>query len=418
MNNIIIKKENKFKSMYISFNLLLPLNAEDNSKNALVASILRQGSEKYKTEQEIELELAKNYNSLLNVNLDRIGGTYNIEFGLEVINKESIEEDALENGLQILEQIIYFPLLENNKFKREYVEREKQYLLSKIEEEKNNKRVYALRRLEEEVFEESEYRLNVLGTEKLILKEDEETLYAYYLKILRKAEKKVLIVGNTSGYTNLEELVKKYLFREDDFKNNDNLHLSDSVKIINKNHIEEKTEYQKINQSVLCMGLGIENYTNKDFFVSSIYNAILGETPSSKLFQNVREKESLAYFAKSQYLRHMGVIYIISGINLLDVAKAKKIIIRQLEDMKNALISDEEFNAAKSHIIYSYKALEDKKENIAKMILSDGLLFGDKKIDNYWKISGFEKVEKKDVVGFASKVFVDTIFLLGGKQDE
>lgn len=400
--------------MYISLNFVMPLESKENSKNALVASILKQGCDKLRSEQEIELQLAKNYNASLDVSLDKIGNKYNIEFSIEVINKRYLDKDVLEDVIKILEEVVYNPLVPEGAFDEKYVEIEKQVLINKIEEEKSSKKVYALRRLEEEMFKYDEYGKNVIGAKEDILSQDGKTLYKQYLKIINTAEVKVFVVGNTDGYNNIEDIIKKHLIKSR--KNTEMKGSSDKAHQLVKSSINEITEYEEINQSTLCIGLRINNYEEKDYFIASIYSAILGETPSSKLFQNVREKENLAYFAKAQYLRHVGAIYAFCGVNLSNVSKAKKVINRQLVDLENKNISDEEIEAAKKYIIYAFKAIEDNKEKIYKVTFGDSMFFKNKNISIEQKIEIISKTTKEDISSFAKRVYVDTIYLLGGTE--
>ena len=66
------------------------------------------------------------------------------------------------------------------------------------------------------------------------------------------------------------------------------------------------------------------NEKDNDKFVALIYNAILGGTPTSKLFQNVREKNSLAYTASSNFIRQKANILIKCGIDIPNYEKALK----------------------------------------------------------------------------------------------
>ena len=117
---------------------------------------------------------------------------------------------------------------------------------------------------------------------------------------------------------------------------------------------EEKVvkEQMDVNQGKLNLGLDVD-YDDK--FAISLYSAILGGGANSKLFQNVREKAGLAYYAGSSFLRRKNAITIKSGIELVNYDKALKIIKEQIEEMKKGNISDKEFEDAKNLIIASIK---------------------------------------------------------------
>jgi len=167
----------------------------------------------------------------------------------------------------------------------------------------------------------------------------------------------------------------------------------------------------------LCMGLNVKNTDKNLVPIIAVYNSILGGTPASKLFQNVREKESLAYFAKSQYNKYINAIYIYSGINLCNVEKATSVIKRQLEDLKNGNITDEEIDTAKKNIVLTYKSLSDSKVGLGRTMLANSLYYSEEfDIDNF--VKQVENVTIKDVVNVAKDIELNTIYLLGGKIDE
>lgn len=408
-NNIKLVNDNKFKSVFVSVNFIRNLKKEENAKNALLASILKKGTEKLKTEKEMELELSKLYASSLDVNVEKVGGIYNVEFGAEYINKKYVDEDVSEKVLNILHDVIYAPYLENGNFSKEIFDREKDALIERINQEKNDKRRWSLVRLEQEMYNENDYGTSVYGSVEDIQKETEETIYEYYKEFLKTSEIRIVVVGNLDGYDNLEQTLK------DKFLKNDVVLEKTDIK--NRKEFRKVEEYEKLNQSVLCLGLNVKN-TNKDLIpVVTVYNSILGTTPASKLFQNVREKESLAYFAKSQYNKYINAIYIYSGINLRNVEKAASVISKQLEDIKNGNISYEEINTAKKNIVLTYKALSDSKAALARTILANSLYSEEGlNIDKF--INDVEKVTIGEVVSVAKDIEVNTIYLLGGKIDE
>jgi len=408
-NNIILINDNKFKSIFVSVNFIRKLKKEENSKNALLASILKKGTEKLKTEKELELELSRLYASSLDVNVEKVGGLYNVEFGAEYINKKYVDEDVADKVLNILHDIIYTPYLESGKFSKEIFDREKDVLIERINQEKNDKRRWSLIRLEQEMYNENDYGTSVYGSIEDIQKETEETIYEYYKEFLKTSEIRIVVVGNLDGYDNLKETLK------DKFLNNNVV--IEKFDIKNREEFRKVEEYEKLNQSVLCLGLNVKN-TKKDLVpIVTVYNSILGTTPASKLFQNVREKESLAYFAKSQYNKYINAIYIYSGINLSNVEKATSVISKQLEDMKLGNISDEEINTAKKNIVLTYKALADSKAALARTMLANTLYSEEcLNIDKF--ISDVEKVTIENVVNIAKDIEINTIYLLGGKINE
>ena len=149
-----------------------------------------------------------------------------------------------------------------------------------------------------------------------------------------------------------------------------------------------------------------------------MYNALLGGTPSSKLFQNFREKESLAYTVRSRYYRFKDIIIIYAGIQKENFEKAKIVLEKEINKIKDGDISDEEFYASKKSIISDLKEWNDSKIALAKMFISN--LFANKEnsltLDEM--IEKMNKVTKQDVIDMANKISIEKIFFLGGEVNE
>lgn len=414
MKSIIINNE-KFKSIFVSINLLLPLKAEDMSKNALLAMVLKKANDEYKTEKELQKELARLYNMKLTSSVEKYNGVYNIGFEMELINKKYIEQDVLERGLYILNQVITGPLKNANGFNKDIVDREKEKLIVRIKEQQDQKRNYALDKIEEFTFEEEDYGYPKLGKETDVIKIDEKNLYEYYLKVLKEAEIITIVYGNLNGYDNIQGTLDKYLSNFDSNKKVRDSEIKENIEYYSAPQIKE--ECQDISQSVLCFGLKFIGLTENEIFTSAVLNAILGGSPSSKLFQNIREKESLAYYARSIYNKQKKAIYIISGIEPENYEKAKSIIMAEVQKMINGDITEEEINTAKDHVISTYREIEDNKGAQNRFILSNEILF-EKEIQIEDIIKNILDVKKEDIINTAKKMNIQKIFLLGGRQND
>ena len=162
-----------------------------------------------------------------------------------------------------------------------------------------------------------------------------------------------------------------------------------------------------VTQGKLIIGLCAPK-TNKA--VVSMYNTILGGGANSKLFQNVREKASLAYSAGSSYIRRQNLILVQTGIEIENYEKALNIIKEQLEDMENGNITDEEFEAAKSLIVSSVEQIPESHEDTITFYY-DQRLFGENlTVEEY--LNNIKKVTKEEVIKIAKEVKMDTIYFL------
>ena len=147
-----------------------------------------------------------------------------------------------------------------------------------------------------------------------------------------------------------------------------------------------------------------------------MYNTILGGGANSKLFQNVREKAGLAYSASSSYIRRKNTIFIKTGIETANYDKAVEIIKKQIEDMKNGDITDDEFNSAKELILSSLRLLSESQEDLIAYDF-DRVLYGESvKLEEYMK--QIENVTKEQVIDIAKDVQLDTIYFMQGGENK
>lgn len=413
MSNIYKINNEKFKSIYFSVNFTMPVNKKQISENSLLSAILGKSCDKYKTQKEMQKYLYSLYGANFDVGIERFGDLYNIEFRCECINKEFLpgKEDVVNEVLEFLYNIIYKPDIKNNTFNKEIIEREKEFVLNKIREVKDDKLRYGVRKMEELMCKNEPFSIYVYGDEDDILKITEEDLYKRYTEVINNSAIIVIVSGNLSGYDDIETRINN-IFGNKLTSNLDYKELIYDKK--EKHQKEEIIESQETTQSVLTYGLRINNINSNDFYKLSVYNALLGGTPSSKLFQNFREKESLAYTVRSRYYRFKDIIIIYAGIQKENYEKAKKVLENEINLIKEGKVTDEEFNASKQSIISNLKEWNDSKIALSKMFISNMFATKSNTLELEDMINNMNKVTKQDVIDIAKNIAIEKVFFLGG----
>ena len=140
--------DEKFKSIYFSVNFTMNSNEQEISQNAILASVLSKSSKKFKNQSEIEKYLNNLYGANFDVNVEKFGDLYNIEFSIECVNKKFLpnNEDVVKYSLKFLHSMIYEQDLS---FDSEIVNREKEYILDRIRSKKDDKLKYGVIKTEE-----------------------------------------------------------------------------------------------------------------------------------------------------------------------------------------------------------------------------------------------------------------------------
>ena len=140
------------------------------------------------------------------------------------------------------------------------------------------------------------------------------------------------------------------------------------------------------------------------------YNGILGGSANSKLFQNVREKASLAYSAGSLYIKNKNSIVIRSGIEQKNYEKALEIIEKQIDDMKQGNFDETDMKNAKQLIVASFRSMEDEQDSTISYYFGKEMEQENADIATY--ISKIENVRKEQIVKVAQNVTINTIYFL------
>ena len=403
-------KTEKFKTNLIAIMLTTKLDRENVTKNALIPAVLRRGTKNLITQEEINKKLEEMYGASLDCGLDKTGDNQVLKFYIETVNDEFLPQEA-ENMLKIsLEKIFEFvfnPYLENGCFKKEYVEQEKENIKQIIDGKIDNKARYSLDRCIEEMYKDQPYGLYKYGYVEDMKDINEKNLYEYYQQLINECKIDIFVSGIIDEET--ENIIKN---NENIIKLKDREPQYNEPEIIAKKSEKENDvqESMDVTQGKLIIGMVLDIDDDNLRFDVMIYNSIFGGSANSKLFQNVREKASLAYTASSSYYRFKNNIFINCGIEIKNYEKALEIIKQQIEDMKKGDFTDEEVENAKKGIIASIKTIDDEQDTEITYFFSQELSKSKCNIEQY--MQRISEVTKDKVVDVANKVSVDTVYFL------
>ena len=403
-------KTEKFKTNLIAVMLTTKLDRKNITKNALIPAVLRRGTKFMQTQEEINKKMEDMYGASFDCGLDKTGDNQILKFYMETVNNEFLPQDAenmIKSSIEKIFEIIFNPYLENGVFKKEYVEQEKENIKQIIDGKIDSKARYALDRCIEEMYKNEPFGLYKFGYVEDLKDINEKNLYEYYLELIKTCKIDIYISGivdeNIHNIIKQNENIEKLQERKPDFK---------EFELVKKENEEAKEiqESMEVTQGKLILGLDV-NILDKDArYKIMIYNSLLGGSANSKLFQNVREKASLAYTASSSYYRFKNNIFINCGIDIPNYQKALEIIKKQIEDMKNGDFTDEEIDNAKNGIIASIKTIDDEQDTEITYYFGQELSGTKTSLEEY--IENIQKVNKADVLEVAKQISINTIYFL------
>ena len=400
---------NKFKTNLFAIMLTTKIDNENVTKNALISLLLRRGTKNLKSQEEISKKLEDMYGANFDCGIDKIGDNHVIKFYLESLNDSFLpeKEENFEKSLDTILEIVFNPLIEGNKFKEEYFKLEKEKLKQIIEGKKDNKSVYAFNRCIEEMYKDKPFGIYKFGKVEDLEKITNGELYKYYQELIQKCKIDVFISGkiqkDIKQKIEKNENIQKLQERQADYVQNS---VQNNL-VKEENVVEEKLD---ITQGKLVIGLDLKQDSKDSKNIALIYNGILGGTANSKLFQNVREKASLAYTASSNYIRQKANIFVRCGIEIKNYEKALKIIKEQIEDMKNGNYADEEIQNTKQNIISTIEGIPDEQDTQITYYFGQELTGTENSIEEY--IKNIKSVTKQQIVDLANTVKINTIYFL------
>ena len=403
---------NQFKTNLYAVFLATPLSRENVTKDALIAAVLRRGTMSIPSQDKISKELEEMYGASFDCGIEKTGDNHIIKFYLEALNEEFLpeKEELTQKCINILLDIVTNPLIENNGFKKEYVDSEKENLKQIINGKIDNKSRYALDRCIEEIFKGEPYGLYKYGYIEDLENITPESLYEYYKKLIQNCKIDIYYSGLFND-NKTEEIINKKL-QENKIESRKAEYIVNNETTEKKNIEQPKIieDSMDITQGKLVLGLQINDNNKDSRFAASVYNAVLGGGANSKLFQNVREKNSLAYTASSSYIRTKNIILIHCGIDIDKYKKALETIKEQLEDMKKGNFTDEDVEDSKKLIVSSIKSISAEQDT---EITYD---YGQELSSEHMTIKEYEEkiqnTTREQIIEIANKININTIYFL------
>ena len=413
--NVHVVPSTTYKTNTLLLHMRSALSKDTVTKRALLPFVLQNGTEKYPSRQDIRHELDDLYGATLNVEVSKKGENHLMTFKMDVANEKFLTDSRplLEKAVELLASVVLHPKEDNGSFDKSIVEGEKRTLKQKLASVYDDKMRYANMRLTEEMCEDEPFSLFVHGDKDDIPSIDEKSLYEYYKQALENDQLDLYIVGDVKedDMKNLIEKNFKALFeserREQMVNKTTHKHVGTSREII---------EEQDIQQGKLHIGYRTHTtYDSDDYFALQLFNGVFGGFSHSKLFINVREKASLAYYAASRVETHKGLIVVMSGIESNKYDDATKIIFEQMEDMKKGEFTDEDLEQTKAVLKNQLLETVDVPRGIIEMDYHNKISSKNRPFSEW--MEKIEEVKKEDIVRVAEKIQLDTVYFLKGKEE-
>ncbi|MGL6105856.1 EF-P 5-aminopentanol modification-associated protein YfmF [Romboutsia sp.] len=405
--NLTLIPQTKFKTNLVSIYLQRTLDREEVTKNALLSNLITSGCEKYPSTRELSKKMDDLYGSTVFADVSKRGERQIVSFKIISTNEKYLDEKIFKQVIEFLDEVVNRPLVIDGGFKKEYVDIEKTNLKDRIQGIINDKSRYALERTFEEMCKGERFSISELGYEEDLDKISPQDLYNYYKEIIKTSPIEIVVEGDFEEKEIVDIITKDFTFERgtiievprEDYKKE-----IEQVKVI-----EDKMD---ITQGKLVMGYrtNIDFKDEDKYYALVVGSSVLGGGPHSKMFINIREKESLCYYIYSAVEKYKGILFISSGIEFQNYEKAVELVKEQMHSMKNGEISENELDNSKKALINSMKSLGDSIGGMSDFYFAQGISQTNSTVEEI--IEKVAKVKTEDIVNAFKEIELDTVYFL------
>jgi predicted Zn-dependent peptidase len=406
-----VVQTDKYKTNTIVWKMKAPLTKEEVTMRALLPQVLQSSSAKFPTSAGLRSYLDELYGATFFVDLAKKGEYHIMSFSIEIANEKFLMDASplLQKGFEFLAEILTKPNLKADGFETETVEKEKRTLKQRIQSVFDDKMRYSNLRLIQEMCKEEPYALEVNGELDQVDSITPEGLYKYFQKAFQEDEMDLYVVGDVKE-DEVKNLVSGLLQFSD--RTPQEITTREEKKI---EKVHDVKEQQDVKQGKLNMGYRTKiKYGDSDYYALQVFNGIFGGFSHSKLFINVREKASLAYYATSRLESHKGLMMVMSGIDLKNYDQAVGIINDQMDAMKKGDFTDGDLEQTKAVIQNQMLETIDTPRGLIEVLYHNVVAHVDINLETWLK--EMQKATKEEIVTVAEKIELDTIYFLTGME--
>jgi predicted Zn-dependent peptidase len=410
--NVHVNETTQFKTINFSIRFKDKLTKEKASARSILANVLQHSNEVYPSHTALRMVLDDLYGTSLYMDSSKRGNEHIVTLNVETVNDQYLSDSGvLEKVMNLMYIVLFKPNFEDGLFKETVFKREKEAIKQRIESIFDEKTRYAQQRMLEHALPNHPASINPNGTIELVEAVTNAQLVEEYETMLNENEIEIYAVGDIKP-----EMIASYI--------REFFHFSDREKLVEASPLELKkpaesrvVEFEDMKQGKLHMAFYTPiTFHDEKFPIMQLMNGVFGGYAHSKLFVNIREKESMAYYVSSSYASQFGLMFVLAGIDANLEEKAVKLILEQLEEVKKGNISDTEINQTKALLANQLKeALDSARGQIE---IYDQYMDLYESFDPEELIAKWKHVTKEDIAAIAQTVSLEMTYFLSGKEED
>ena len=405
-------RDGRFKQNALSIQFVRPMAREEAAMNALIPSVLLRGCNKARDLRQITMRLDELYGASVSPISRRAGDYQTTGFYVGLMDDRFAPkgESVLEETLDFVGQLLFDYPTENGGFLDRFVQGEKTNQIYAIEAEFNDKRAYATRQLLKAMCAQDPFGLSRMGEPEDVEAITPQGLLRHYEKVRRESPLELFYVGSAEAQRVKEVLLPIFARERRDYRP---LAPQTELKLGPR---QDASEMMEVTQGKLAMGY-VTPVTNrtKDFAAMQMLNMVLGGDMTSKLFQNVREKQSLCYSIGSGYYSAKGILLVSAGIDFDKEDHVRREVEAQVEACRRGEITEPELEGARHALVSALDAVPDSPS--AMESYDSSMILGGSGLNYETHRQALEAVTRENLSQAARTLQLHSTYFLKGAQE-
>jgi len=167
-----------------------------------------------------------------------------------------------------------------------------------------------------------------------------------------------------------------------------------------------EVSYKPLEQVHICLGGEAPSQRSEKRYSCAVLNTIFGGNMSSRLFQEIRERQGLAYNVCSFMSSYIdaGLLGVYAATDKENVNRLLESIRREIEKICGSDLSDSDLDAAKEHIAGSIYLSAESADNRMMRMTKNEFIFG-RYVPYEEVVCKLKEVSKNDVIEVAREIF-------------
>ena len=359
----------KFKRNRISISFIMPNEKNKATMYAVLPTLMERGYEDYPDMCMFSKKLNQMYGASFSATTSVVGQNRILRFTIQGIKNEYClsGEDLLAEMTDVLLGVIFRPCVEEGGFISDWLEVEKVKLREEIEGEINDKRGYCVKMAQRKFFGDSKNGVERLGYLEEVDGINPVDLYNCYREMLADSTVEIFVTAQQD-----DAITAKFAQAFAERESNCNAILP--IEVMEKTQAETYSEAMNIVQGKVCLFYTSERKLNEEErYHMLVASAIYGGTASSRLFKNVREKQSLCYYCGAAYNGFTGSMRVDSGVEHQNCDKVVEAVQKELNDLISGEITEKEIAETKLVLLNSLDAVQDGLHGLEAWYLNEAI---------------------------------------------